>query len=277
MGTERIEKRFASLKSSRKAAFVPFVTAGDPDTRTSTELLRGLVDAGADMIELGIPFSDPMADGPAIQAASLRALKAGATLRSTLQQVREFREQDQDTPLVLMGYFNPLLSYGLEQVAQDAASSGVDGLIIVDLPPEEETEFRPFADAAGLSVIRLIAPTTDDDRLAQFASTLSGWVYLISITGVTGTKSIDVDAIRPHIERTRSATGLPVGVGFGVKSPQDAKSVAQIADAVVVGSALVDRVYSNLTEAGEAMPSLVSDVQSLVKSLADAVHSVEKA
>ena len=277
MGTERLEKRFADLKAKGRTAFVPFVTAEDPDAQTSLALLNGFAKQGADLIELGVPFSDPMADGPAIQAGSLRALKSGASLKGTLSLVRRFRESDTDTPIVLMGYFNPVLAYGLEAFAADAHGAGADGLILVDLPPEEENEFRPIAEQAGLSIIRLIAPTTGDERLHQVTRGLTGWVYLISITGVTGTKSIDVEAIRPHVERTRKAAGLPVGVGFGVKTAEDARAVAEIADAVVVGSAIVERIRTNLSEDGSPRSGLVDDVVGFASGLADAVHAVAKA
>lgn len=272
MGAERIDKRFAALKSEGRAGFVPFITAGDPTLDVSRELLKALPKAGADIIELGMPFSDPMADGPAVQASSLRALKAGMTLKQTLELVAEFRQGDTDTPIILMGYFNPILNFGPERFAKAADKAGVDGLIVVDLPPEEEDELKPFTDAAKLALIRLVAPTTDDPRLKRVIAGTSGFVYFVSITGVTGTKSSTQADIAEHVGRIRKVTSLPVAVGFGIKTPEQAGEVAQIADAAVVGSAIVDEIRGGLDEAGRPRAGLESRVLGLVESLSAAVR-----
>ena len=268
----RLEARFAELKAAGRGGLVTFVTAGDPDGETSLALLRRLPAAGADIIELGMPFSDPMADGPAIQASSLRALKAGATLAKTLELVRRFREEDQSTPIILMGYYNPIYSMGVEAFLAEATAVGVDGLIIVDLPPEEDDELCRPAIEAGLHWIRLATPTTDDARLPVVLTHTSGFLYYIAIMGITGTKSADEDEIRRAVARLKAHTELPVAVGFGIKTPQQAAVVAETADAAVVGSALVERIRVNLDAEGHAKPELVEDVAGFVGSLAEGVR-----
>ena len=238
----RIEKRFVELAVEGRAALVTFVTAGDPDLATSREILFGLPEAGADLIELGMPFTDPMADGPSIQASSLRALKAGATLRKTLALVREFRLRDAETPIILMGYFNPIHSYGVPAFLADARSSGVDGLIIVDLPPEEDEWLCLPAQEAGIAFIRLATPTTSDKRLPAVLRNAGGFLYYVSYTGITGARSLENDSVRRAIDRLRRHTGLPVAVGFGIKTPEQAGAIAHFADAVVIGSAIVERI-----------------------------------
>jgi len=274
--TTRLARRFADLKAEGRAAFVAFVTAGDPDPDTGLEILKGLPGAGADIIELGMPFSDPMADGPAIQASSQRALKAGMTLTKTLDQVRRFRAGDDATPIVLMGYFNPIHHYGVDKFVADAKAAGVDGLIVVDLPPEEEKELCLPALAGGINFIYLTAPTTDDARLPRVLENASGFVYYVSITGVTGTASAakaDVDAA---VKRIKGHTDLPVAVGFGITTPEAAADVASVADAAVVGSALVGRIRDNLDDDGKAKPELVNAVLDFAKALADGVRAVKK-
>ena len=246
MTTARIDKRFAELKAQGRAAFVAYLVAGDPDAETAFEMLRGLPAAGADLIELGYPFSDPMAEGPPIQRASQRALKAGMTLNGTLDMVRRFRLEDQTTPLILMGYLNPLLTPGLARFAAQAAAAGVDGMIVVDCPPEEADPLADALDAQGVSLIRLATPTTDDKRLAVVVRRTSGFVYYVSVAGVTGVKQADAEAVAPAVERVRRASGLPVAVGFGIRTPERARAVARVADAVVVGSALVDELAAAL-------------------------------
>ena len=239
MSKNRIAARFAALKSQNRKGLVTFITAGDPDRATSQAILNDLPHWGADIIELGMPFSDPMADGPAIQAAGVRALKAGADMKQTLAMAKDFRAKNADTPLVLMGYYNPIYSYGVEKFARDAAAAGADGLIIVDLPPEEDGELLGPAKAAGLDIIRLVAPTTDDRRLDIILNDASGFIYVVAIAGITGTASASADALKPLLERIRKRTVLPVAVGFGINTPADAKAMAAHADAVVVGSAIV--------------------------------------
>ncbi len=268
----RLEARFAELKAAGRGGLVTFVTAGDPDGETSLALLRRLPAAGADIIELGMPFSDPMADGPAIQASSLRALKAGATLAKTLELVRRFREEDQSTPIILMGYYNPIYSMGVEAFLAEATAAGVDGLIIVDLPPEEDDELCRPAIEAGLHWIRLATPTTDDARLPVVLTHTSGFLYYVAIMGITGTKSADEDEIRRAVARLKAHTELPVAVGFGIKTPQQAAVVAEAADAAVVGSALVERIRVNLDDGGKAQEGLVEDVVGFVGSLAEGVR-----
>ncbi|GJL85615.1 MAG: tryptophan synthase alpha chain [Micavibrio sp.] len=238
----RIEKTFAALK---RPALVSFITAGDPDRETSQAVLDALPEAGADIIELGMPFSDPMADGPVIQAASGRALQAGADMKQTLSMVQQFREKNDDTPIVLMGYFNPVLAYGVQQFAKDASAAGVDGMIIVDLPPEEDEELQTAAKANGLDIIRLITPTTDESRLKTLLNGASGFLYYVSITGVTGTASANMDKLKPHIVEIKKHTKLPIVIGFGIKTPDDAAAMGQIGDAVVVGSSIVQTIENN--------------------------------
>ena len=269
----RIATRFAELKKQNRAGFVAFITAGDPDLETSFEILKGLPKAGADVIELGMPFTDPMADGPAIQLGSLRALKAGQTMKKTLDLVRRFRTTDNATPIVLMGYYNPIYSYGGEKFCRDAKDAGVDGLIIVDLPPEEDQELRAPAKANGLDIIRLSTPTTDAKRLPAVLEGASGFLYYVSITGVTGTKTIDVDAIAIALKPLKSATSLPVAVGFGIKTDADARAVAKVADAAVVGSALVSQIGQFVDAQGKISPGAAEAVLGLASRLAAAAHS----
>jgi len=238
----RISDRFEALAKEGRAAFVAYVMAGDPDTETSFQVLKGLPGAGADVIELGLPFSDPMAEGPPIQRAAQRALAAGMKTRGVLELVRRFREADKTTPVILMGYLNPVFSWGFDRFAADAAEAGADGLIVVDCPPEEADPLADALDAHGLSLIRLATPTTDDARLKVVARRTSGFVYYVSVAGVTGVKEADAQAVAPAVARVRAATGLPVAVGFGIKTPERAAAVARVADAAVVGSALVDEV-----------------------------------
>ena len=268
----RLERRFADLKAAGRGGLVAFVTAGDPDPETSLAVVKGLPTAGADIIELGMPFSDPMAEGPPIQASSLRALKAGMTLAGTLELARRFRSDDADTPIILMGYYNPIYSYGVERFLTDAVAAGVDGLILVDLPPEEDDELCLPAMDAGLHWIRLATPTTDDARLPVVLANSSGFVYYVSIMGITGTKDVPVEAVRKAVERLRRHSDLPVAVGFGIKTPDHAAAVAEVADAAVVGSAIVEKVRTNLDDAGKATPELVDAVLDLVRDLAAGVR-----
>ncbi|HHN67484.1 MAG TPA: tryptophan synthase subunit alpha [Thermopetrobacter sp.] len=276
-GAARIDRRFAALKAQGRAGLVTFVTAGDPDYATSLEILHALPAAGADIIELGMPFTDPMADGPAIQLASERALKAGQTMAKTLDMVRDFRRRDNDTPLVLMGYYNPLYVYGNERFLSDAKEAGVDGLIIVDLPPEEDAELCLPAKRAGLDFIRLATPTTDAQRLPAVLANASGFLYYVSITGVTGTREPDFTAVAAALENIRARTELPIAVGFGVKSPPQAATLARGADAVVVGSALVSAIATSLDEAGRATAGTVGAVTGLVARLAAAMRAEQGA
>ena len=269
----RLDATFARLQAQGRAAFVSYVMAGDPDMAGAEAILRGLPGAGADVIELGFPFSDPMAEGPAIQLASQRALASGTTLTSTLAMVRRFRDTGADTPVVLMGYLNPVLSYGYARFARDAAAAGVDGLIVVDCPPEEASDLADAVDAAGVNLIRLAAPTTDDARLAVVARRTSGFVYYVSVAGVTGGKEADADAVAPAVARVRAATGLPVAVGFGIRTPERAAAVARIADAAVVGTALVEQVARAQAEGAEP----AAYVLPLARALADAVHAARDA
>ncbi len=268
MTTARIDARFAALKAQGRAGFVAYVMAGDPTRETALEILRGLPGAGADVIELGFPFSDPMAEGPPIQRAALRGLKAGLTLKGTLDLARAFREGDADTPLILMGYLNPIESYGYDAFARDAAASGVDGCIVVDCPPEEADPLTDALDAASVSLIRLATPTSDDARLEVIARRTSGFVYYVSVAGVTGVKEAQSASVAPAVERVRRASGLPVAVGFGVKTPERAAEIARVADAVVAGSVLVDEVAAAL----EANEPAANRVLLRVKALADAVR-----
>ncbi len=273
MTETRIDRRFAALKKEGRAGLVTFVTAGDPDLATSQAILDGLPAAGADIIELGMPFSDPMADGPAIQASSLRALHAGQRMTKTLAIVRAFREKDQDTPIVLMGYYNPIYVYGNERFLADAVAAGVDGLIVVDVPPEADDELCLPAIKAGLNFIRLATPTTDDKRLPAVLNNTSGFLYYVSITGITGAAAPQVMDVSAQVERIRKSTKLPIAVGFGVRSPEQAKALAASADAVVVGSALVTEIAKSLDEQGRATSATAPSVLSLVKSLAGALRA----
>jgi tryptophan synthase alpha chain len=274
--TTRIERRFAALKQEGRAALVTFTMAGDPDTETSLALAKALPQAGADVIELGMPFTDPMADGPAIQAAGLRALKAGQRMTKTLDLVREFRKSDDSTPIVLMGYYNPIYVYGVDKFLTDAKYAGVDGLIVVDLPPEEDEELCLPTLHAGLNFIRLATPTTDDKRLAVVLNNTSGFVYYVSITGITGAAAPDAGKVASAVARIKGHTALPVAAGFGVKNAASARAIAEGADAVVVGSALVDALRQSLDRDGKAGAGTVKAVTDLVKQLAEGVRSARR-
>lgn len=269
----RITRKFAELADSERKAFIAFVTAGDPDYATSLELIESLPKAGADIIEVGMPFSDPMADGPSIQASSQRALKAGMTLKKTLELVKRFRKSDDTTPIVLMGYYNPIYRYGTDKFVHDCVAYGVDGLIIVDLPPEEDSELCDPALTAGLHWIRLVTPTTDDARIDSVLRNVSGFVYYISVLGVTGTKSVITEQVSDAVNRLRNYTHLPIAVGFGIKNPESAKAVAEVADGIVVGSAIVDIVEKNLGLAKTPNPKLINDVQNFVSDISSAIGS----
>ena len=260
----RIDKKFADLKAQGKKAFVAYVMAGDPDFDTALDLVRGLPEAGVDVIELGLPFTDPMADGPTIQLAGQRALESGMTLDRSLELARKFRETDGDTPIVMMGYYNPIYSRGVDTFLKQANEAGIDGLIIVDLPPEEDDELCLPAQAAGLNFIRLATPTTDEKRLPQVLKNTSGFVYYVSITGITGAAEAQAGDVGPEVARIKEATDLPVVVGFGIKTPEHAENIASVADGVVVGSAIVDKI-------GSGDP--VDEVLKFVQSLADGAHS----
>lgn len=269
MTKDRIDRRFAALKAEGRAAFVAYVMAGDPDAATALEIVKGLPAAGADIIELGFPFSDPMAEGPTIQRASQRALAKKMTLNGTLDIVRAFREGDQDTPIILMGYLNPLVNRGFETFAKQSHDAGVDGLIVVDCPPEEADPLSDALEAEGLSLIRLASPTTDDKRLPAVIRRTSGFVYYVSVAGVTGVKEADADAVAPAVERIRKASGLPVAVGFGIRTAERAAEVARVADAAVVGSALVDEIES----AAKLNENVTEKVLLKASELAKAVRS----
>src|SRR3954471_5200729 len=275
--TTRIDTRFAELARQGRSAFVTFVMAGDPDPKTSLDILKALPKAGADIIEIGMPFTDPMADGPSIQAAGLRALKGGMTLKKTLELVRGFRKEDNATPLVLMGYYNPIYIYGVDKFLVDARTAGVDGLIIVDLPPEEDTELCLPAMKAGLNFIRLATPTTDDKRLPAVLANTSGFVYYVAITGITGSASADSKVVGDAVARIKRHTGLPVCVGFGIRTPAAARSIAQNADGAVVGTALVDALQASLDAKGQATPKTVDAVADMVSSLAHGVRGARQA
>ena len=272
MTETRIDKRFAALKDEGRAALVTFVSAGDPDYATSERILHGLPAAGADIIELGMPFSDPMADGPAIQASSLRALKSGQTMKKTLQLVADFRKQDNETPIVLMGYYNPIYVYPGEAFLDEAKAAGVDGLIVVDVPPEADEELCLPALERGLNFIRLATPTTDEKRLPAVLANTSGFVYYVSITGITGAAAPVVDDVRAQVARIKASTDLPVAVGFGVRSGEQAKALSKGADGVVVGSALVGAIAKSLGPKGEATEDTVPAVLGLVKELSAALR-----
>jgi len=265
----RLAARFAQLKKQGRAAFVPFITAGDPDFDTSLAIFEKLPGAGADVIELGMPFTDPMADGPAVQASSLRALQAGANMIRTLDLVKRFRRTDSATPVVLMGYYNPVHAYGTAKFIRDAASAGADGLIIVDLPPEEDDVLRVPAQAQGIDLIRLVTPTTDDARLAKVLNGASGFLYYVSITGVTGTKSFETAKVEAALARIKKATDLPVAVGFGVRTPDQAAAIGALADGVVVGSAIVGRI------AEASRDKAVAEVLELCRALANSAHNAK--
>ena len=260
----RIDQTFEKLKSEGKKAFVSYIMAGDPDFETSLELVMGLPAAGVDIIELGLPFTDPMADGPTIQLAGGRSLSSGMTLMKTLEMARIFRENDDSTPIVIMGYYNPIYSYGVEQFLIDAKTSGIDGLIVVDLPPEEDEELCIPAQAAGINFIRLATPTTDENRLPKVLQNTSGFVYYVSITGITGAAEAQATDVGPEVARIQKDSGLPVVVGFGINTPEKAKAIAEVADGAVVGSAIVSEL---------ALGKPVSEVLEFVKTLADGAHS----
>ena len=275
--TTRIDARFAELAKQGRSAFVTFVMAGDPDPKTALDIIKALPKAGADMIEIGMPFTDPMADGPSIQAAGLRALKAGMTLKKTLEMVRGFRKDDDTTPLVLMGYYNPIYIYSVDKFLVDAKSAGVDGLIIVDLPPEEDTELCIPAMKAGLNFIRLATPTTDDKRLPAVLANTSGFVYYVAVTGITGSASADSTVVGEAVARIKRHTKLPVCVGFGIRTPEAARAIAEKADGSVVGTALVDALKASLDAEDRATPKTVGAVADLVAALAQGVHGAKQA
>ena len=274
----RIARRFAQLKADKRAGLVTYVTAGDPDLDVSYRILKGLPGAGADLIELGMPFTDPMADGPSIQLAGQRALKAGISVDATFDMARRFRKEtgDDATPILLMGYYNLVYQRGVERFCKEAAAAGIDGFILVDLPPEDADEVKPHALANGLDTELLTAPTTDDKRLPAVLKYSSGLVYFVSVLGITGTKSASEEAVRAHVERIKRHTTLPVGVGFGIKTPDQAAAVARHADAAVVGSAIVDRVKAGLDGSGKPKPDLVPGVFAYIRALADGVRGVRK-
>ncbi|GAB4141373.1 MAG: tryptophan synthase subunit alpha [Sphingomonadales bacterium] len=272
----RIEARFQALRREGRAGLVTFVMAGDPDAQTAQDIITGLPQAGADLIEIGMPFSDPMADGPAIQEAGLRALGAGQTMVKTLELVRRFRAHDDATPLVLMGYYNPIHAYGVARFVADARAAGVDGLIVVDLPPEEDVELCLPAREAGLHFIRLATPTTDQARLPAVLENASGFLYYVAVAGVTGTKSAADGAIAAAMAKLRAHSELPVAVGFGIKTPEQARAIAGVADAAVVGSAIVERIKAGLDDRGQAKPELVENVLDFVRALAEGVSQARR-
>jgi tryptophan synthase alpha chain len=274
--TTRIDRRFAALKEEGRAALVTFVMAGDPDYETSVAIVKALPPAGADLIEIGMPFTDPMADGPAIQAAGSRALQGGQTMKRTLSLVREFRRTDDATPIVLMGYYNPIYIYGVDQFLLDAKAAGVDGLIVVDLPPEEDNELCLPALKAGFNFIRLATPTTDDKRLPAVLANTSGFVYYVSVTGVTGAAAPDAGKVSEAVKRIKRHSALPVCVGFGVRTAEQARVFAQSADGVVVGSALIDTVRKHLGTDGKPTPGTADAVADLVSALASGVHGARR-
>ena len=269
----RLSDTFARLKKEGRAAFIPFITAGDPDMETSFSILEKLPAAGADVIELGMPFTDPMADGPAVQASSVRALKSGATMAKVLEMVKKFRRADKDTPIVLMGYYNPIHAYGTARFARDVAVAGVDGLIVVDLPVEEDEVLRVPALAQGVDLVRFVTPTTDENRLKQIVAEASGYLYYVSVAGVTGTKAVPEEEVRLALARVKAATDLPCAVGFGIRSPEQAERIARVADGVVVGSAIVSLVASNLKAGPDR---ITSEVLGLARTLAGSTHAARR-
>ncbi|MEM8950085.1 MAG: tryptophan synthase subunit alpha [Pseudomonadota bacterium] len=273
----RIEARFAQLKEAGRAGLVTYLCAGDPDIETSTRIIDGLPGAGADIIEIGMPFTDPMADGPSIQAGALRALEAGMGLAKTLDMVSGFRRKDDHTPIILMGYYNPIYHYGAERFLKDAKAAGVDGLIVVDLPPEEDDELCIPALEHGIAFIRLATPTTDDERLPAVLANTSGFIYYVSMTGITGVGAPTVDRVSQAVERIRAHSELPIAVGFGIRTPEQAGEIAKVADAAVVGSALVDKIASSLDENGKPDARLVDALLEQVSHLASAVKSARGA
>ena len=275
--TTRIDTKFADLRAQNRPGLVTYFMGGDPDYATSLAVMKSLPQAGADVIELGMPFSDPMADGPAIQAAGLRALKGGQTLKKTLQMALDFRQSDNETPIVLMGYYNPIYIYGVEQFLVDAKASGVDGLIVVDLPPEMDEELCIPALKAGLNFIRLATPTTDDKRLPAVLANTSGFVYYVSMTGITGSALTDTSKVATAVKRIKGHTYLPIAVGFGVKTAEQAKVIGQSADAVVVGSAIVQQIANTLSTDGKATADTVDSVATMVRGLSTGVRSARLA
>lgn len=272
----RLETMFQRLSTDRRGGLGVFITAGDPDAKTSLEILSALPDAGADMIELGMPFSDPMADGPAIQASSQRALRAGGSLQSTIEMVRAFRETNTSTPIVLMGYYNPIYSYDVDRFLEDAIRAGVDGLIVVDLPPEEDAELCLPSLKVGLPFVRLATPTTNDGRLPIVFSNTTGFVYYVSVTGITGTKAVPTDLVSAAVARLKSQTDLPIAVGFGIKTPTQAAEVARYADAAIVGTAIVNAIADSLDKDGHGGKKTISSVIRLVRRLADGVRGARR-
>jgi tryptophan synthase alpha chain len=275
--TTRIDTRFAALRAENRPGLVTYFMGGDPDYATSLAIMKSLPEAGADVIELGMPFSDPMADGPAIQAAGLRALNGGQTLKKTLAMAADFRKQDNETPIVLMGYYNPIYIYGVNKFLVDAKASGVDGLIVVDLPPEMDEELCIPALEAGLNFIRLATPTTDDKRLPAVLENTSGFVYYVSMNGITGSALTDTSKVAQAVKRIKGHTSLPIAVGFGVKTAEQAKVIGQSADAVVVGSAIVNQIANTLTKDGKATADTVDSVATMVRGLSTGVRSARLA
>jgi tryptophan synthase alpha chain len=271
----RIAARFAALKVANRKAFIPFISASDPDLTIFAEILKGVPHAGADLIEIGMPFSDPVADGPAIERANLRAFAAGITLKKIIALVATFRQHDQDTPIILMGYANPVFSYGIDTFLSDAKAAGVDGLIIADLPPEEDAELRLPAAKHSIDIIRLVTPTTDATRLKTVLDGASGFLYYVSVTGITGSKQASADPVKKAVDQIRTQSALPVAVGFGITTPDQARAIAAVADAVVVGSAIVNRIAANLDAQNAAKPGLVNDVLAFVETLANATHGAQ--
>lgn len=276
MALERIEKIFKKLKAENRSGLITFITAGDPDLGTSFEILKGLPAAGADIIELGMPFSDPMADGPAIQEASIRALKGKMTLTKTLEMVRDFRKNDQDTPIILMGYYNPIYIYGVDKFLQDGLDAGIDGLIIVDLPPEEDKELAIPAKNVGMGMIHLSTPTTNEKRLSSILRNGSGFLYYVTIAGITGTAKPDLTPVKDALDKFRTISDIPMAVGFGIKTPNDVSRFAEFADAVVVGSAIVDIIKNNIDEQNVANSELIGKVLSFVDELSNGVKSAKR-
>ena len=271
----RLKARFENLAAEGRAGLVTFITAGDPNREISSTIIAGLPAAGADIIELGMPFTDPMADGPAIQASSIRALEAGQDMNATLAMVKSFREKDDDTPIVLMGYYNPIYIYGVERFSEDAANAGVDGLIIVDIPPEEDAELRVPANKSGIDLVRLTTPTSDEQRLPALMGGASGFIYYVSIAGITGTKSAATSNVADAVTRIRKFSDLPIAVGFGIKTPEQAAEIARVADAAVVGSAIVEIIAENVDDDGRTKdsPDLRESVLKFVSELAQGVRT----
>jgi tryptophan synthase alpha chain len=266
MTKNRIDKKFLTLKENNQKALIPFITAGDPDYKTSLDILKSLPNSGADLIELGMPFSDPMADGPTIQASSQRALKNNANMKSTLKMVKDFRENDKETPIILMGYYNPIYAYGTEKFVEDASKCGVDGLLIVDLPPEEEEELLTPCKKQAINLIHLATPTSDEARIRKITKNASGFIYYVSITGVTGNATPNLDEIEPSILKIRKESSLPIAIGFGIKTAKDVSNFAPIADAIVVGSSIVNTI-SKATNSNEAVTAVEKQVSQLSKAL----------